>query len=179
MRLGSRLVISICAAMCMGVSPAADAQGLKAQDKNLLQAISKKESEKALRLLRTGGANASVIDPTGRTALMNAAAAGLVDVVREILDRGADINVKSKEGQTALMLAVDFGQLETVRMLLTKGADLKAKDQDEWTALQYATMRVDGSTDEKKKTYEEIVRLLKEADKPPTANAAANGPAPR
>lgn len=178
MKLGSRLVICISTVVCLGVSLAASAQQLKSPDKNLLQAISKKEGDKALRLLRTGGANASVIDPTGRTALMNAAAAGLVEVVKELLERGADINVKSKEGQTALMLAADFGQVEAVRVLLAKGADLKAKDQDEWTALQYATMRVDGSADERKKTYEEIVRLLKEAEKPPTANAASNGPAP-
>ena len=178
MKFVSRLVICISMALCLGVSLAASAQELRSQDKNLLQAISKKDNDKALRLLRTGGASASVTDPTGRTALMNAAAAGLVEVVKEMLERGADINIKSKEGQTALMLAADFGQVEAVRLLIAKGADLKAKDQDEWTALQYATMRVDGSADEKKKTYQEIVRLLKEADKPPTANAAANGPAP-
>jgi ankyrin repeat protein len=156
---------------CLSATLALCAQELSSKDKNLLQAIAKRESEKALRLLRTGGASANITDSTGRTALMNAVISGLTEVVKELVGRGADINAKSKEGQTALMLAADFGDVESVRLLLAKGADWKAKDQDEWTALEYAKMRLDGSPEEKKKNYEEIVRILQEAAKPPVAQA--------
>ena len=170
-----RVTFIICLAVASSLVSAATlrAQDLSAREKSLLQAISKKEGEKALRMLRTGSSlDANLVDPSGRTLLMNAVVSGLGDLVKELLDRGANVNAKSKEGQTALMLAADFGHLDILRQLLTKGADHKVKDQDDWTALQYATMRADGTANEKKKTYEEIVRILKEAEKPQTEQAS-------
>jgi len=169
-----RVSIFIClaASFCLVSAGALRAQSLSAREKSLLQAISKKEGEKALRLLRSSSVDVNLVDPAGRSLLMNAVASGLEDLVKELLDRGADINAKSKEGQTALMLAADFGHVELLRLLLSKGADYKIKDRDDWTAMQYATMRVDGSANEKKKTYEEILRILKEAEKPPAEQAS-------
>jgi ankyrin repeat protein len=178
MKLGVKSVIFSALFLCLVASVTVAAQEMSSRDKNLLQAISKKDGEKALRLLRNTGVSANITDPSGRTALMNAVAGGLTEVVKDLLERGAEVNVKSKEGQTALMLAADFGHTEAVRLLLAKGADCKAKDQDDWTALQYATMRVDAAADQKKKNYEEIIRILKEAEKPPATNAANPSPAP-
>jgi ankyrin repeat protein len=167
------ILICLAASFCLVSAGALRAQELSAREKSLLEAISKKEGEKALRLLRgNSGLDVNLVDPVGRTLLMNAVTSGLEDLVKELLDRGANINAKSKEGQTALMLAADFGHIELLRLLLSKGADLKLKDQDDWTALQYANMRVQGSSDEKKKTYEEIVRILKEAEKPQAEQAS-------
>jgi len=149
-----------------GVAPAVAQKLLDSRERALFQAISKKNAKAAIRILKNGTIDANLREPGGRTALMQAALAGLDEVVQDLLERGADVNAKSQEEQTALMLAADAGDVDLVKLLLTKGADTKAKDRDEWTALQYAKMRVTGTEGERKKAYEEIVTVLEGAAKP-------------
>jgi ankyrin repeat protein len=59
----------------------------------------------------------------GDTALMWAAAAGHVDVVRLLIEAGADVRAVDDEGVTALHLARANGHTEVAAALLAAGAD--------------------------------------------------------
>ena len=59
----------------------------------------------------------------GQTALMAAAEAGHLNVVRILLKNGANVNVRHEVGGTALTGAAGRGQLEAVKELLKAGAD--------------------------------------------------------
>lgn len=79
-------------------------------------------------LLKAGG-DVRAANKRGANALMAAAEAGDVDVLRLLLDHGADPNSKAtprKSGGdiTALMTAAQLGHLEFVRTLLDRGADV-------------------------------------------------------
>jgi ankyrin repeat protein len=57
----------------------------------------------------------------GGTALLYAAGAGSVDVVRLLLARnGVEVNQTNANGCTALFLAAHFGHAEVVRLLLAR-----------------------------------------------------------
>lgn len=62
----------------------------------------------------------------GRTALMNAAIAGKIDVVRLLIDRGADVNAKTSGGYGALNSAAYKQRVDIARLLVAKGADIDA-----------------------------------------------------
>lgn len=62
----------------------------------------------------------------GDTALMWAAAAGHVDVVRLLIEAGADVRAVDNEGVTALHLARANGHAEVAAALIAAGADPNA-----------------------------------------------------
>lgn len=62
----------------------------------------------------------------GDTALMWAAAAGHVDVVRLLIEGGADVRAVDNEGVTALHLARANGHAEVAAALIAAGADPNA-----------------------------------------------------
>ncbi len=93
----------------------------------------------AVRRLLEEGADVNQIDTAGWTPLMNASAAGHVQVAGLLIDSGADVNYRDQErGMTALMLAALLGETEVVRLLLDKGADIDAKNHDGETAQDVA-----------------------------------------
>lgn len=72
----------------------------------------------------------------GKTALMHAAEAGQVEVVKLLLEqRKANINAQDKSGKTALMYAVRAGQKDVVKELMARGADTALQDKAGFTAL--------------------------------------------
>ena len=77
----------------------------------------------------------------GKTALMAAASAGAVDLVRDLLKLGADVNARNQMGGTALMYAVAAGDLGTVKLLLANGADINGQSVNGWTALMMAAAK--------------------------------------
>lgn len=74
----------------------------------------------------------------GWTALMWAAGADDLEVVKYLVEHGADVNAKDNDGKTALMKASKNGYLEIVEYLVEHGADVNAKDNDGETALKLA-----------------------------------------
>ena len=78
-----------------------------------------------VRMLVEKGADVSVADRRGYTALMRAALSyepGAPQVVEYLLARGANVNLKNETGDTALSFAVRFGETPIVAMLRKTGA---------------------------------------------------------
>lgn len=73
-----------------------------------------------------------------RTALMEAAFKGQIEIARALLGAGADANARTRFGETLLMLACAGGDLALVRLLLERGADARAKMNDGPTPLGHA-----------------------------------------
>ncbi|MFN3652393.1 MAG: ankyrin repeat domain-containing protein [Armatimonadota bacterium] len=73
------------------------------------------------RLLLDGGADPNLVDCTGTTALLAAAAEGHTQIVRDLLERGADPRARDSDGATARMLAERH--ICELRSLLRASAD--------------------------------------------------------
>lgn len=73
-----------------------------------------------------------------KTLLMQAAAQGQKDQIKELLAKGADPNARGENGGTALMLAAGRGQAEAILFLLKSGADPNLKDAFGQTAIFHA-----------------------------------------
>ena len=80
-------------------------------------------------------------DRDGRTPLMFAAAGGLSDTVKLLLDNGADVNARTEVGGTALIYAAAMGQLECVKLLIEHGADKTIRNDNGYTANSVARER--------------------------------------
>ncbi|NWI91005.1 ANKE1 protein, partial [Pitta sordida] len=85
------------------------------------------------------GANPHAKDPaTGRTAVMEAAREGVVEVVRGLLERGADVNLFDFERHSAAHFAAKGGFFEILRAISAYNADLKLIAMNGNTPLHYA-----------------------------------------
>ena len=94
--------------------------------------------------LLKAGADANAARWDGETALMIAANAGSVDVVKQLIARGADVNLaESRKGQTALMWAAAEGHPEVVQVLIDQKADIRAASKSGFTALVFAAIKND------------------------------------
>ena len=91
-------------------------------------------------LLEAGARVDSVSADRGNTALMDAAAAGDLEVAEELIRAGADLDVRSKNGQTALILAVGQGSVEIAARLIEAGADFTVTDSLGMSAEGYAKL---------------------------------------
>ncbi|XP_072188193.1 ankyrin repeat and EF-hand domain-containing protein 1 [Excalfactoria chinensis] len=85
------------------------------------------------------GANPNARDPlTGRTAVMEAAREGDLEVVRGILERGGDINVFDNERHSAAHFAAKGGFFEVLRIISAYNGDLGLIAMNGNTPLHYA-----------------------------------------
>ena len=66
----------------------------------------------------------------GRRPLQNAARAGHLDAVKQLLAAGAKINLQNYLQETALHHAAEHGHVEVVRYLLEQGAHVEGEDPD-------------------------------------------------
>lgn len=90
------------------------------------------------RILEAAGADVDARNPFDETALIVAAAAGLVREVDRLLQLGAVVDAVTRTRRTALMAAVTSGRTPIVRALIGAGADVHAVDADGWTPLLLA-----------------------------------------
>jgi len=72
------------------------------------------------------------------TQLFNAAKAGNVEQITDLLKKGSDVNCQDKMGRTPLMWAVNNEHPEVVRKLLKAGADINQTDKMGGTAIHYS-----------------------------------------
>ena len=95
-----------------------------------------------VKMISRFGGDVNASDKDGVTALMFAARAGNVEIVKYLVSRGAYVNAKRKEepfmGKTVLMYAAESGNIETVKYLVSLGADVKAKTNKGTTVLMFA-----------------------------------------
>ncbi len=100
-------------------------------------------SKRLRELAKTSGINRA--NQAGETPLMLAAAAGLSELVSELLKLGAQLELVNAQGETALMMAVkglssvDETRPETLALLLKHGASVNVKDKQGRTPLMLAT----------------------------------------
>ncbi|KAM9382150.1 ankyrin repeat and EF-hand domain-containing protein 1 [Phaethornis superciliosus] len=85
------------------------------------------------------GADPSARNPaTGRTALMEAAREGALEVVRGLLERGADVNLFDLERHSAAHFAAKGGFFEVLRIISSYNGDLGLIAMNGNTPLHYA-----------------------------------------
>ena len=92
----------------------------------------------AVSALVRGGADPNARDPTGRPALVLAAAAGRPDAVRALLRVGARPDDSGRDGWTALHQAAETGEAAAARALLDAGATPDVPSRARGTALDVA-----------------------------------------
>lgn len=93
------------------------------------------------------GADLSVTDSDGMTALMHAAANDHYKEVGLLVGSyDSNINARDNTGETALMHACAVGGHTIVKLLLKKGADPSLTDNGGKTAHDYAEANGDGKT---------------------------------
>ena len=83
------------------------------------------------------GASYSIVDGVKQTPLHRASGAGVMRMVRFLLEHGADrvVNAQDVQGQTALHLACEEGHGEIARLLMDNGADSAVLDKQKRTPL--------------------------------------------
>jgi len=91
-------------------------------------------------LLEAGADLDGEADDRGTTPVMDAAAAGLVDLTQSLIDMGAMLDHTSRDGQTAVILAVGNGHDTAAIALIRGGADVDKKDMLGMSARKYATL---------------------------------------
>ncbi|HEV8554383.1 MAG TPA: ankyrin repeat domain-containing protein [Casimicrobiaceae bacterium] len=92
------------------------------------------------QLLLQAGADASVVNNEGNTALMLAAKRGMPVLIPALVKAGADVNARSRDG-TSLGLAAEEGQTAVVRALLDANADPNLGDRHNTTPLMKAAQK--------------------------------------
>ena len=92
------------------------------------------------QLLLHAGADASIVNNEGNTALMLAADRGMPVLIPALVKAGADINARGRDG-TSLVIAAEKGQTAVVQALLEADADPNLGTKDNQTPLMKAAAR--------------------------------------
>lgn len=87
---------------------------------------------KTVALLLNAGADASVFENHGWSAVHFAAHRGNIEGLRALHRHGVDLDLRNpgNRGETPLMIAACYGQLDAVRLLIELGADPRATDRE-------------------------------------------------
>jgi ankyrin repeat protein len=139
------------------------------------------EHPDVLKLLFDAGANPKVTveyrgngrGPRGSTLLHEAAAQGLVESVKLLVDRGADVNRgNTRSGYTPLHEACSRGHVKMAAWLLRHGANAKARTKTGWTPMALAAYEVRPEHDDDNAQYQAVIRALERAGVEPDVFAA-------
>jgi ankyrin repeat protein len=123
-------------------------KGAKIKADNLADAAhgAQGDKEKALTIVTLLIARGADVRAAGGEALINAAIANNLEVVRLLLSKGSNPNARTESGVSVLMAVVPYDSLDSIRALLEAGADVKATNENHETALMHAA-RSDHRTD--------------------------------
>lgn len=108
----------------------------------LLSAIRDQHSNDIAQLL-SFPVNVNYQDHFGRSALMEAAVRGELDVVQMLLARGVNVDVAANDGDNALLLAIGKKQTGIIKGLLEAKANVNVQDAAGMTPLMIAVQRDD------------------------------------
>jgi hypothetical protein len=105
------------------------------------------------------GREGETVEDPDQTPLMQAAANGDIQEVKQQLAAGADVNARDQSGQTALIIACRTPHVppDLVKALLAAGADVNTRSRNDYTALSWATAR----------DNKEVIRLLRRSGASP------------
>jgi len=107
-----------------------------------------------VRLLLDAGADLSIRNQWGRTALHVAARRGHEGVARLLLERGADPRAATREGWSPLHVAYRSGHPRVVEVLLAAGADPQQPDTSGALPAEHAFRRPDAASIDPDRLYE-------------------------
>jgi uncharacterized protein len=134
-----------------------------------------------VQVLLDAGADLSIPDNEGNTALHCAARFNLQKVAQFLLERGAAVGHKNAEEQTPLHMAVEGGSKEIVEALLAKGANPDETYRSGGSALHWiARQYPDATTDDDRSIAEMLIKHGARVDianrnESPLCEAAQNG----
>ena len=103
------------------------------------------------------GAELSVQEEYGWTALHFASREGKTECVRLLIGAGANLNVREEDGYTALHLASWHDNTECVKLLVNAGADKNIRTTTEWLNYKAGSRAIDIAREQH---HAEIVKLL-------------------
>lgn len=86
-------------------------------------------SADVVRALLSRGADPSVVDGEGKTALHHAAEKGNSKVVCVLLEHGADVDTQATDGTTPLSAAIDARNVASLRALYRGGKEFYSRDR--------------------------------------------------
>jgi len=129
-------------------------EGVKSKNHNGETALMKASEMghlEIVKVLLSAGADPTITDNYGETALMKASSnqvtfgrntdtyRAFIAICEILVSKGADVNAKNNDGYTPLMKASGMGgRFETVQFLVLNGADVNAKSNNGYTALGIA-----------------------------------------
>lgn len=96
-----------------------------------------------IKFVIDNGAEISLKNKKGETALFYAVRSGNIDVLKLLITNGADINAKDNQGQTAIFIPADNGNITMTKLLIESGALKKVKNKRGVTPATLAVQRGD------------------------------------
>jgi uncharacterized protein len=132
--------------------------GALAQAANVFNGAVDRGDARTVQQMLKQGVEPNTVDERGDHALLVAARAGAMPVVKALVEGKAKIELRTRHGDTAIMAASFNGHLPVVKFLRESGASINYKG---WTPLLYAAHN--GHT--------EIVKYLLEQGADPTTSA--------
>ena len=111
------------------------------------------EKDRFIKLLVDNGANLNQTSKKmwGRSAFVQAARDGDLDMLKYYFQHGAKLDVTDVNGDSALTLAAKNKKYKVVQFLLNKGADTSIVSEEGYNALEYAEIT----------KHKKLIRLLK------------------
>jgi len=136
-------IMAILASLLTGCTNSPEKQlkemGYEISAQGFLQSVTKGDTA-AVSLFLAAELSPDTRNEAGLTALMIAAEAGQLDVVKILVDNKAEVSaVDNESGWTALHFASTKGHAEIITLLLNSGASVEALTQSGETALMLAT----------------------------------------
>ncbi|XP_068610181.1 ankyrin repeat and EF-hand domain containing 1a [Brachionichthys hirsutus] len=126
----------------------ADVNNVSTEGIHIFQLMCEKAEEcpsRCLGMLDAGADPNAANQKTGVTALMEAAQAGSLLLVRSILKKGGDPNALDKRRSTAVHYAAIGGRFEVIQVLSAYSADMGVVNMDKCTPLHYAAAAGDAN----------------------------------